>query len=47
VKIWSDLSKIRKTGVQVLIGVNSNITFISLNIDSTRNDEMAWHLIKK
>jgi len=42
VKIWSYLSKIRKTGVQVLIGVNSNITFISLNIDPARNDEMTF-----
>jgi len=32
----------RKTGVQVLIGANSNITFISLNIDPARNDEMTF-----
>ena len=31
----------------VLIGVNSHMTFMSLNIDPTRNDETAWRLIKK
>jgi len=39
--MWSYLSKIRKTGVQVLIGVYSHMTVISLNIDPARNDGMA------
>jgi hypothetical protein len=39
VKIWSDLSKIRETGVQVLIGVNSNILIIFLSGDLIRKEE--------
>ncbi len=40
--MWSYLSKIRKRGVQVLIGANFHMTVISLNIDPARNDEMAY-----
>ncbi|MGD9334372.1 MAG: hypothetical protein PVJ50_05220 [Desulfobacterales bacterium] len=40
-KMWNYLSKIRKIGVQVLIGVYSHMTIISLSIDPAKNDEMV------